>query len=106
VRGLDGEAVPMVRGGAAQRVLPADEGIADGQVGAGRAVQPARVRSSEPDPVPCYLDAGSAGPSGLMLSATTFQAPPRLPQATRCFPAPAIAVPSGAVHSTRYLPVS
>src|SRR5690606_12669659 len=39
VRGLDGQAVPLVRGGAAERVLPADEGAAEDQAGTGRADQ-------------------------------------------------------------------
>src|SRR3546814_17311879 len=39
LRGVDGEAVPPVRGGAAQRVLPADTGHAQGSARAGRTDQ-------------------------------------------------------------------
>src|SRR3546814_12373937 len=39
LRGVDGEAVPLVRGGAAKRVLPADQGPAQGSARAGRTDQ-------------------------------------------------------------------
>src|SRR3546814_16215384 len=39
LRGVDGEAVPLVRSGAAKRVLPAEQGPAQGSARAGRTDQ-------------------------------------------------------------------
>lgn len=39
VGSVDGQAVPLIRGGTAKRVLPPDQGAADGQAASGRANQ-------------------------------------------------------------------